>query len=536
MDQDVRTTSVVEPSSHSVLSLRLKTRPFQEHIIEKRFEVARRLYNSLLGIELKKYQALKRTEEYRTIQSEIDAVLDEYSEETQEEINPGEDTPEIRRKLRPECRTDPRYKDAVKKRSIFLRDHGYMGGYSFQKDLAPLKNYYETRIVDGKKKNNPKIGSQVLNELAINAWTAMSGHIYKGLKVNFIRKGELNSLSSTNPNTPMILRDGIFSWHGFSCPVIIDPKDMYAAEMLQKEPAFYRVVRKTENRKNNYYLQIVLKGAPVRKLHTQTGNFKHAISPDAIGVDIGLSCVAVVSDTKVALFLLAPHAQPTGEKKEELQAFLSRSRFENNPHRFHANGTIRRLTRNSKDRYWVVSKAYHRTRAEIREMDRYNAAVRKDDHGYLANYILSLGSKITMEKINFRSLAKRAEETETTPSGRIKSKKRGGKSITNRAPAMLVAKLEQKTRDYAGKPIRFVDPKLTKASKYDHTAKKYLEKRPFEGSFTILSNGDRVQTHLYNAFLLTCVDCDTINQESCQKKYAAFKKLHDQEMARSSET
>ena len=518
----------VEPSTHSVLTLKLKLRPFQEHMIEKRLEVARKLYNSLLGLELKKYRALQRTEEYRTIQSEIDAVLDEYSEESQDEINPDEDAPEIRRKLRPEYRADPRYKEALKKRSTFMRDHGYLGAYSFQKDLAPLKNYYETRIADGKKKNNPKIGSQVLNELAINAWTAMSGHIYKGLKVNFIRKGELNSLSSTNPNTPMVFRNGVFSWHGLSCPVIIDPKDIYAAEMLQKEPAFFRVVRKTENRRNNYYLQIVLKGAPVRKRHTQTGNFKHAISPDAIGIDIGLSCVAVVSDTKVALFPLAPHAQPTGEKKEALQAFLSRSRFENNPHRFHPNGTIRRLPRRSKDRYWVFSKLYLKTKAEIREMDRYNAAVRRDDHGYLANYILSLGSDITMEKMDYRGLAKRAETTETTPSGRIKSKKRGGASITNRAPAMLVSKLEQKARDYAGKAIRFVDPKLAKVSKYDHIGNRYLEKRPYDGNITVLSNGDQVQTHLYNAFLLTCLSCDTINHELCQKKYGTFKKLHDE--------
>lgn len=525
----------VEPSTHSVLTLKLKLRPFQEHMIEKRLEVARKLYNSLLGLELKKYRALQRTEEYRTIQSEIDAVLDEYSEESQDEINPDEDAPEIRRKLRPEYRADPRCKEALKKRSTFMRDHGYLGAYSFQKDLAPLKNYYETMRVDGKQKRHAKIGAQVLNELAISAWAAMSGHIFKGNKVRFLRKGELNSLSSSNATTPMTLQNGVFSWHGLTCPVIIDPKDIYAAGMLQKEPAFYRVVRKTENMKNNYYLQIVLKGAPERKRHTQTGNFKHAISPDAIGIDVGLSCVAVVSDTRIALFPLAPHAQSLTEKKEKLQEFLSRSRFENNPHRFHANGTIRKLPRNSKDRFWVSSTAYRKTKAEIREMDRYCAAIRKDDHGYLANYILSLGSKITMEKIDFRSLAKRAEETEMTPSGRIKSKKRGGKSITNRAPAMLVSKLEQKARDFAGESIRFVDPKLVKVSKYDHTAQKYFDKRPFDGDITILSNGDRVQTHLYNAFLITCLSCDTIHQECCQRKYPAFRRLHDQEFQMKSE-
>ena len=229
----------VEPSSHRVLSLKMSLRPYQEDLLEKRFEVARKIYNSLLALELKKYKKLTRTLEYRVIKAEIESILDEYSEETQGEINPAEDTQETKRKLNPRYRTDVRYKEALKKRSLLLRDNGYLGAYSFQKDLAPLKAYYETKIVNGKKKNNPKIGAQVLNMLAIHAWTALSGHIYKGTKVRFLRKGELGTLSSTNAKTPMKINDGFFCWHGFSCPVIMDPKDIYAAEMMQKEPAFY---------------------------------------------------------------------------------------------------------------------------------------------------------------------------------------------------------------------------------------------------------------------------------------------------------
>lgn len=522
----------IEPSTHSTLSLKMQLRPYQEHIIDKRLEVARNLYNSLLGLELKKYRALQRTEKYREIQSQIDFVLDEYSEEVQDEALSDEDSPVTKRKIKPDYRTDPRYKEALIKRTELLRENGYKGAYSFQKDFAPLKNYYETMMVDGNKKQNPKIGAQVLNELAINAWKAISGHIYKGNKVDFLKKGELNSLSSINGYTPMKLKGNVFSWCGLICPVIIEPKDIYAAEMLEKEPALYRVVRKTENMRNNYYVQIVLKGAPERKLDSQTGNFKHPISSSAIGIDIGLSCVAVVSDTRVALFSLAPHVQANTDEKERLQAFLSRSRFKNNPHRFHKNGTIFRLPKNSKDRYWVTSKAYLQAKEEIREMDRHNAVVRKDDHGYLANFILSFGSDITMEKVDFASLAKRSEETEILPSGSIKSKKRGGKSIRNRAPAMLVSMLEQKVRNFAWKSIRFVDPKLTKVSKYDHTSQRYMDTRPFDRNVTILSNGDRVQTHLYNAFLLTCLTYNRIDPETCKQKYDNFKYLHDQEMTR----
>jgi len=517
------------PSTYCSISLKMILRPYQEHILDRRFEVARKLYNSLLGIELKKYRALKRTEEYRAIQAEIDTVLDDYSKETQEEMNPEEDAPAVMRKLDLGYKSDARYKEALKKRKVLLQENGFLGMYSFQKDLAPLKNYYESRMVEGKKKNNPKIGAQVLNVLAIDAWKSISGHIYKGTKVLFVRKGELNSLSSTNTHSPMTLWDDVFTWHGFTCPVELHPNNPYEEEMLRKERVFYRVVRKTENLKNNYYVQVVLKGAPVRKRYTRSGNYKHLISPDVVGVDVGLTCVAAVSDRKVALFPLAPHAQSGSEIKEDLQAFLSRSRFLNNPHRFLSNGTIRRLPKKSKERYWNESKAYRITRARIREIDRYNAAVRKDDHGHLSNTILSIGSIITMEKIAFQKLAERAKETEITSSGRIKSKKRGGGKIGNCAPAMFVSMLERKAVDFAGSPIRYVDPKISRVSRYDHTINKYLTSRPYDENMTILSNGDRVETHLYNAFLLNCLECDTINHDQCLIKYEGFKRLHDQE-------
>ena len=117
----------VEPSSHSVLSLKMSLRPYQEDLLEKRFEVARKIYNSLLALELKKYKKLTRTLEYRVIKAEIESILDEYSEETQGEINPAEDTQETKRKLNPRYRTDVRYKEALQKRSLLLRDNGYLG-------------------------------------------------------------------------------------------------------------------------------------------------------------------------------------------------------------------------------------------------------------------------------------------------------------------------------------------------------------------------------------------------------------------------
>ena len=160
-------------------------------------------------------------------------------------------------------------------------------------------------------------------------------------------------------------------------------------------------------------------------------------------------------------------------------------------------------------------------------MDRLSAAIRKDDHGALANRILSIASEIKMGKINYQSLQKREKETSVLPSGRIESKKRGGAKILSGSPGLFVEKLTQKVRDYAGRNIDWVDPKTVKASKYDHVSNQYFEKRPFDKEFAILSNGDRINQYLYNAFLLNCLKDDIIDHETCTRKYAKFKLMHD---------
>lgn len=57
-----------------VLTLPLRVEKWQEDCLLKRFEAARRIYNSLLNFELKKLRQLERTVEYRQIQSVISSA------------------------------------------------------------------------------------------------------------------------------------------------------------------------------------------------------------------------------------------------------------------------------------------------------------------------------------------------------------------------------------------------------------------------------------------------------------------------------
>ncbi len=93
--------------------------------------------------------------------------------------------------------------------------------------------------------------------------------------------------------------------------------------------------------------------------------------------------------------------------------------------------------RNFSNRYRKLSK-------KRKERYRKVAVQRKMSHEILANELLALGSDIRVETMRFQSLQKRTKKTTLNQkNGKINRKKRFGKSIANRAPAMLLRSLTE---------------------------------------------------------------------------------------------
>ena len=94
-------------------------------------------------------------------------------------------------------------------------------------------------------------------------------------------------------------------------------------------------------------------------------------------------------------------------------------------------------------------------------------------HEKLANEILALGSDIRVETMRFQSLQKRTKETtKNKKNGKINHKKRFGKSIANRAPAMLLTIVDRKL-GYQGRSLKKIDTYATKASQFNHLTSEY---------------------------------------------------------------
>src|SRR5690625_6792255 len=127
-----------------------------------------------------------------------------------------------------------------------------------------------------------------------------------------------------------------------------------------------------------------------------------------------------------------------------------------NPANFHADGTVKKGRKT-----WVFSKRYQNLRSQLKEWHRKQAVIRKQSHHRLANNLLTLGDQFNIETMNFRALHLRKKETERSKkTGKYIRKKRFGKTIGHRAPAMFISILEEKVKRHGGTLLKVNKRKL----------------------------------------------------------------------------
>ena len=466
-------------SASYVLTLKLKTEPWQEHILEKRFEIGRQLYNACLRELLKRYKKLQNDKKYREL------IKQEKTKERNKLLN------------------------------NLHKEYG-LNEYAMHSFVKPMQQHF--------KKN---IDSFTTQKIATRAWQTIEKLIFDNAeKVRFKKYNEMDSLEGKSNSTGIRFKNNKLQWNGLNISVIIKKNDIYAHMALQDRIKYCRIVRKLIRDKIKYYLQLILEGVPPKKINRQTGEIKHPRNEGKVGIDIGTQTIAICSETEVKLLELAPSVENIEREKRILQRKLDRQRRANNPHKYNENGTIKK--NNLK---WIWSKNYIKTKNQLTELQRKLAEKRKQDHNKLANWILSLGDDIKVETMNYKALQARTKETIKDKNGRYKSKKRFGKSIANKAPSMFLTILDRKL-SYEGKKLKFVDTLSVKASQYNHFTNEYNKKKLSErwndfGEF-------KIQRDLYSAFLIMNVkdNLKEIDREKCFTTWEKFKQLHDKEIER----
>lgn len=485
------------------LTLPLKLEKWQEDRLAKRFEIARQLYNTLLRAELKKLRVLEQTPEYRKVQERIKEL----------DWKKAGDKPEL--------------KKLYNERTSLLKKAGFTE-YSFKTDMQQYYKYFRQNVAS----------SVAVHGIATQVWTAFDKCLFgNGEQVHFKKKGDMRSLrgyslANKSGGVEIIFRGEYIEWNKLKLPIKRKPGNAYEEDMLTKRVKYVRILRKPGKTKDRWYTQLVLEGQPTIKRDAITGEMVHPVGKGVVGLDIGPQTLAYTSATEANLVELADRVQNIEQVKRRLQRKMDRSRRATNPDNYNADGTIRRgvkLTRNK-------SKRYQRVQRELANAQRYQAEIRKMQHIALANHLLSLGDCFYIEKMEWAGLAHRAKKTEVSEkTGKFKKKKRFGKSIANKAPAMLTTILKQKCESL-NLPGVLEIPTSVKASQYNHQSQTYTPKELKE-RWNDMPDGRRIQRDLYSAFLLQHYDPNTeqFDQASLETDYPQFVSLHDQTILRLSQ-
>ena len=276
----------------------------------------------------------------------------------------------------------------------------------------------------------------------------------------------------------------------------------------------------------NYYLQLVLEGVPPIKIN-KNGEFRYTVGSSNVGIDIGPQTAGISSNDKVSLLELAPEINTPYREIRKLQRKMDRSRRANNPNKFKVDGTFNRSNREP----WVKSKHYLRDQYKLQRIQGKLSSLRRQSHNRLASEIISQGTEVFVEEMSFKGLQKRAKKTTLNKRGKVNRKKRFGKSLANKAPALFLTILDNKLR-HQGTELHRIKTAEVKASQYNHVEDTY-EKKELSERWSIIGK-DRIQRDLYSSFLIMNVnpDLNSINRSLCVEKYELFKALHDQEIAR----
>ena len=465
----------------------LKTEKYQEDILDKRFEIGVQIYNSLVNITQKRYKEMIKTNRYRSLISQLsgDKTKDKP---IWEQIN------EIRKQFG-------------------------MTRFSFYKDVQRLQHHFSNNI-----------DSRTAQKVASNLWMAYEKFFYeKGERLHYKQYNSLNSLEGTTNTRGIRLRGDMILWNGLKIPVVIDYDNYYENQALKSEIAYCRLIRKFVRNKYKYYVQIVFKGTPPIKVDNETGEVKHYIGEGDVGIDIGTSTIAYSSSTDVKILELADKVQNIENQKRRLLRKMDRSLRVTNPNNYNEAGTIKK--QGNKKVVWNKSNHYLKYQNKLKELYRKQAVVRKYQHECLANQIISLGDTIYVEKMNFQGLSKRATRTEKNDKGRFKRKKRFGKSIANRSPAMLLEIINRKL-SYFGKCLIKIDTWSVKASQFSHFDGTYNKKKLSQRWNDF--NGIKVQRDMYSAFLImnTAEDLKSFDMNKCNERFDNFYRLHNLEIER----
>jgi len=421
-----------------ILELALKTSPHDEAELDARFEAARQLYNACLDEAKRRLDLLRQSNEFKHAKRMPKTVKGKRN----------------------------------KGRTEAFKELNAKFGFS----------EYDIHLYATKTRNswiNDHIDSSTAQKLASRAFKAVQKVAFgQAKRVRFKGKNQIKSVEGKTNTTGIRYKEktSCVEWKGLKLKCIINPNDKVVIHGLSHRVKYCRIIKRIFNGKARFFVQLALKGNPLQKFE----------SPDeTVGLDIGPSTIAVVTDEQATLERFCDELKDKQKEIRRLQRKLDRQRRANNPQNYNPDGTIKKGKKT-----WHESTRYKKTRRKLAELQRKLAAHRKTLHGNLANRILRQGKHVKTEKLSYRAFQKNY-----------------GRSVRDRAPGMFMEilrrkaeneKMSAKPSSFGGSVVEF-STRTTKLSQYCHKCQKYTKKPLSQRTHTCCKLN--IQRDVYSAFL-----------------------------------
>ncbi|MFL9449822.1 RNA-guided endonuclease InsQ/TnpB family protein [Tolypothrix bouteillei VB521301_2] len=339
------------------------------------------------------------------------------------------------------------------------------------------------------------LDANTIQKIATRAFKAVERMIY-GLakKVRFKQKGQFASLEGKTNKQGIRWTGNAVEWSTLKLKAIItnDPVILHG---LSSKIKYVRLVRRILNQKNYWFAQLVCEGLPYQKP-------KNIISDGTIGIDLGVSTVAIVGDKKTIWTSFADELESKQKKIRKLQRKMDRQRRANNPNNFNSNGTVKKGSKR-----WHKSNRYKKKNNKKRETERKQAAHRQSLHGRLVNQTLAIGKHIKIEKVSVKAWQKNY-----------------GKSIGFKSPSSFQSELVRKAENAGGTVLMFSTryTALSQTCLCGNKQKKSLSQRVHHCSVCGLT----MQRDILSAYLSRHVDpkTETLSIQSARDSWLGMEK------------
>jgi putative transposase len=266
-------------------------------------------------------------------------------------------------------------------------------------------------------------------------------------------------------------------WKGLVLAARLSPRDPVQAHGLACPVKYVRLVRRKLGERNRFSAQLVCRGTPYQKP-------RYPLGSGIVGLDLGPSAIAVVSEQAALLQAFCPEVAPDARALRRLDRKLDRQRRANNPANYDERGRVKRGPKR-----WKASKRQRKVQVRRRELHRKLAATRKRSHGQLAHRVLTLGSAFHLEQLSYRAWQKTY-----------------GKSVQLCAPGMFVERLSRLAVS-AGGTIVSINAARARLSQTCHCGR--IKKKARSERWQVCPCGVSAQRDLFSAYLARFVDPKT---------------------------